>query len=74
MRLIGRTIYLSLVTIWVFAAVCISAQAAYAYVDPGNGLFCLQVIGSTFLGFTFLARKRLRQLLGRFGGNKNQRR
>ena len=45
MRVFDRIIYLSLAAIWVFAAVCISAQAAYAYVDPGGGLFRLQVMG-----------------------------
>ena len=70
MRILGKNIYYALVVVWVFAALCITARPAYAYVDPGSGLFFLQVVGSTLLGFTFLVRKRLSQLFNLF--NKKQ--
>lgn len=67
---VGKSIYRVLVGMWVFAALCVSAKAAFAYVDPGSGLFFLQIIGSTILGFTFLIRKRVAQFLRVF--TKNQ--
>ena len=70
MRVFGRAIYSGLGAVWVFAAICISARAAYAYVDPGSGLFFLRVIGSTFLGFTYLVRKRVRQFFVRSEGKQ----
>ena len=70
MRILGKNIYYALVVVWVFTALCITARPAYAYVDPGSGLFFLQVVGSTLLGFTFLVRKRLSQLFNLF--NKKQ--
>jgi hypothetical protein len=42
------------------ALFCAFARPAYAYVDPGSGLFALQIISSTAAGITFLLRKRLR--------------
>lgn len=59
-------IYRTCVLIWIVALLCVTAKPAYAYVDPGSGLFLMQVIGSTFLGFTFLIRKRIKQLFGLF--------
>jgi hypothetical protein len=41
---------------------CALAKPAYGYVDPGSGLFALQVITTTFAGVGFLVRKRLRNL------------
>lgn len=61
--MVGKSIYGLLIGVWVFAALCVSAKAAFAYVDPGSGLFFLQIIGSTILGFTFLIRKRVAQFL-----------
>jgi len=43
-----------------------TAQPAYAYVDPGTGLFLFQMVGSTFAGMMFLLRKRVRRLFGLF--------
>jgi hypothetical protein len=54
------------ITFWVFVLVSSTAQPAYAYVDPGTGLFLVQMVGSTFAGMMFLLRKRIRQFLGRF--------
>jgi hypothetical protein len=39
------------------------AKPAYAYVDPGSGLFALQVISTTFAGMIFILRRRLQTIL-----------
>ena len=62
-----KAIYCACVLSWLFVLLCVTAKPAYAYVDPGSGLFIMQVIGSTFVGFTFLIRKRIKQIFGRFG-------
>jgi hypothetical protein len=67
MRCLGRGLYFASVVIWLFAALGAVARPAYAYVDPGSGLLMLQVVSSTFVGITFLIRKRIRQAFGRFG-------
>jgi hypothetical protein len=68
MRYLCKGLYYASVAIWIFAALSVVARPAYAfYVDPGSGLFMLQVVGSTIGGITFLIRKRIRQLFGRFG-------
>jgi hypothetical protein len=69
-RVVVKSIYGFLVVAWCFAALCVTAKAAYAYVDPGSGLFFLQVIGSTMLGFMFLVRKRVGQFLRIFSRNQ----
>jgi hypothetical protein len=66
-RSISRVVYYGITVIWVLAALCVIEKPAYAYVDPGSGLFFLQVIGSTFVGFGYLVRKRIAQLFGRLG-------
>lgn len=45
------------------AVLCALAQPAYAYVDPGSGLFAVQLIGTTIAGAIFLIRRRLRRIL-----------
>jgi hypothetical protein len=35
------------------------ARPARAYVDPGSGIFILQILTSTFAGMIFMLRKRL---------------
>lgn len=40
-----------------------TACPAYAYVDPGSGMFLLQIVGSVFAGTVFLIRKRIYELL-----------
>jgi len=64
---LGRGLYCVSVGIWFFALLCVVAQPAYAYVDPGSGLFIIQTIASTFVGFAFLIRKRIRQTFRIFG-------
>lgn len=41
-----------------------SERPAYAYVDPGSGLFLLQGIGSAFLGVLYVIRRKLRLVKG----------
>jgi hypothetical protein len=67
---VKRAVYYGAVAIWFFALLCAIERPAYAYVDPGSGLFFLQVIGSTFVGFGYLARKRIAQLFGLSGKGK----
>jgi hypothetical protein len=59
-----RIVYYGAISLWAFVALCVIERPAYAYVDPGSGLFFLQVIGSTVLGFTYLVRKRVGQIFG----------
>lgn len=66
LRWIATSLYLTTVSIWLLAVLVVTAKPAYAYVDPGSGLFAIQIIGSTILGFAFLARARIRQFFGRF--------
>jgi hypothetical protein len=63
----------SIVLQWA-ALFCAIAQPANAYVDPGSGLFALQLIGTCFAGMLFLIRKRLRRIIRllHVGRNGNQ--
>jgi hypothetical protein len=65
-RWIAKSFYFTTVAIWLFAVLVVTAKPAYAYVDPGSGIFALQVIGSTVLGFAFLIRSRIQQFFERF--------
>lgn len=54
-------------TAYVFATcgllICLlmaSERPAYAYVDPGSGLFLVQGIGSAFLGVFYVIRRKLK--------------
>ena len=66
MQWIARSLYLACVAFWLLALAVVTARPAYAYVDPGSGLFALQVIGSALLGFGYLVRARIRRLFERF--------
>lgn len=46
--------------VWCFLVAC--ERPAYAYVDPGSGLFLLQGIGSAFLGVIYVVRRKLKLL------------
>ena len=63
-------LYRLCVALWLFAVLCLTARPAYAYVDPGSGLFLLQVVSSALIGIPFLIRKRIRQVFERFGKNR----
>ena len=67
-----RSIYYGLVCLWIFLVLCVSAQPVYAYVDPGAGLLLFQVAGSTFAGFMFLIRKKIRNAIARLFGPKRE--
>jgi len=41
---------------------------AQAYIDPGSGLFTLQIIGASFAGGVFFLRQKLKKLLVRDSG------
>lgn len=57
--------------LWLLLALSVCARPAYAYADPGAGLFLMQVVGSTFLGFTFVVRNRIVRVFSRcFRGKK----
>ena len=64
---LGTGLYCVFVLLWSLVVLCATAQPAYGYIDPGSGLFLFQVLGSTLAGAAFLVRKRIRQLLARFG-------
>ena len=72
LRCLGKSLYFASIVIWLWAALCALERPAYAYVDPGTGLLFIQIICSTFVGMTFLIRKRIRQFFGRFGRNRNK--
>lgn len=65
-RWVATSLYLTTVAIWLLAVLVVTAKPAYAYVDPGSGLFAIQMIGSTVLGFAYLLRARIRQFFDRF--------
>ena len=67
MAFAAKCMYCAGFLVWALALTCAVAQPAYGYVDPGSGLFLFQVIGSTFVGMTFLLRKRIRQFFDLFG-------
>ena len=62
MRL-ARTVYSGLAVTWVICALCVCVRPAYAYADPGSGLFLMQVAGTTFLGLTYFVRNKVRRVL-----------
>jgi hypothetical protein len=66
MRCWGRVVYCAGIAAWFVLLLNVTCRPAYAYVDPGSGLLFIQVIGSTFAGITFLLRKKIRELFGRF--------
>ena len=54
------------VTFGLVVSLCFACEGhAYAYVDPGSGLFLLQGISSVFAGLLFHFRKRLKSLMHR---------
>lgn len=65
---LGKSLYCLFAAFWLFVMVNSISKPAYAYVDPGTGLFLAQMVGSTFVGTMFLLRKRVRQFMGRLFG------
>lgn len=63
MRLLRKSLFAAAVAVWLFIVLNSTAEPAHAYVDPGSGMFLLQIIGSTFAGFTFVMRRRIRTLM-----------
>jgi hypothetical protein len=64
MRPICTALTISLGVIQMLAVLGALAQPAYAYADPGSGLLAFQIISTSFAGFIFLIRRRLRSLFG----------
>jgi hypothetical protein len=64
MRYMYIVIDRSLLIIQILALLCAFARPAYAYVDPGSGLFALQTFSTTIAGIVFLIRRNLRRLFG----------
>jgi hypothetical protein len=62
-----RTFYagldLFLTALLFVALICAFVRPACAYVDPGSGIFALQIVTSTIAGMTFMLRKKIRTLL-----------
>lgn len=67
-----RSAHSGLVSVWLVLALCVFARPAYAYADPGAGLLLMQIVGSTFLGFALLVRKRIGDFVARFFKHKNE--
>lgn len=55
-----KTIYFLLTCGLVFLFIVSSERQAYAYVDPGSGLFLLQGISSALLGVVYVVRRKLK--------------
>jgi hypothetical protein len=49
------------------ALLCALTKPAYGYVDPGSGLFAVQIISTTFAGALFMLRRRLKELARQLG-------
>ena len=55
------------VTCALLVAIGLSVEhRAYAYVDPGSGLFIVQSIGTALAGVLYYFRRRLGTLIGRY--------
>ena len=66
-RRCGRSFYFAYLLLFSLVLAVTTAKPAYAYVDPGAGLFLFQVIGSAFAGLGLLLRKRVGRFFGAFG-------
>lgn len=54
------------VTCALLVAIGLSVESrAYAYVDPGSGLFVVQSIGTALAGVLYYFRRRLSSIIGR---------
>jgi uncharacterized membrane protein (DUF4010 family) len=63
MRWLYAGLNFSLTVFSILAVLCAFAQPAYAYVDPGSGLFAFQIISTTVAGMIFMLRRRLHGLI-----------
>jgi hypothetical protein len=59
MRWLYAGLDFSLTVFSIVAVLSALAKPAYAYVDPGSGLFAFQIISTTVAGMIFMLRKRL---------------
>jgi len=72
MKVTSRLLSFGFLVLGFFLLLCVSAQPAYGYVDPGSGLLIYQVTGSLFTGILFLSRRTIRQLFHILTGKKNK--
>jgi hypothetical protein len=70
MRRIFAMMMFSLAILQAFVVLNTIAQPAYSYVDPGSGIFALQIISSTFAGILFMVRKQLRSYFEKITGGR----
>lgn len=55
-----RVLTFLLFVLQVMSVLCALSKPAYAYVDPGSGLLAFQIVSTTFAGFLFMIRRRIR--------------
>ena len=55
-----------------FALLCALSKPAYGYVDPGSGLFAVQIISTTFVGALFMLRRRLNEFARKLRGKLHE--
>jgi hypothetical protein len=65
MRWFYALLDISLTSLLVLALLGACLQPADAYVDPGSGLFALQILSTTCAGMVFMLRRRLREFYRR---------
>lgn len=63
-----RFLYGIAVVLWFTTFLSALELPAHAYVDPGTGLFILQMLTSTFAGIMFMLRRRIRDMFAKVTG------
>ena len=69
LRKLHRYLELFLLALQIVTIFWAAQRPAYGYVDPGSGLFAVQIISTTFAGMIFILRRKLRQLVHRVTGD-----
>ena len=57
--------YFLLTSGMVWCVLLMGERPAYAYIDPGSGLFLLQSIGAACLGVIYVVKRKVKALTGR---------
>ena len=65
-----RLCHATLTMCLLFALVCSFERPAYAYIDPGSGLYACQAIGAFFAGALYYFRLRVKRLFNRSAGER----
>ena len=58
-----RVLLLAVTIVQFVGALSIAERHAYAYIDPGPGLFALQMLGASIVGGIYFLRHKLRSLV-----------